>query len=78
MTVTRPDAILTFRDADEPRALCGRLVATAHRHPDGWSLHIPDKGISMGHATIDDAVTAVAEATGIHRILMVWTTPCTE
>ncbi|OJF13667.1 hypothetical protein BG844_13930 [Couchioplanes caeruleus subsp. caeruleus] len=33
MTGIGADAIVTFRDADEPRPLASRLVATAHRHP---------------------------------------------
>ncbi|OJF14599.1 hypothetical protein [Couchioplanes caeruleus] len=72
-TETRADAIVTFRDADEPRPLCGRLVAAAHRHRDGWSLSIPAVELRTGHATVDDVVAAVARTTGIRHVLMVWT-----
>ena len=70
---TRADAIVSFRDADEPRPLSGRLVATAHRHPDGWSLLIPEGDVRSGHSTIDAVVAAVIKATGIRHVLMVWT-----
>ncbi|GGQ54642.1 hypothetical protein [Couchioplanes azureus] len=64
---------MTFRDADEPRPLCSRLVAVAHRHPDGWSLFIAAIEVRAGHAPVDDAVAAVASSTGIRRVPMVWT-----
>ncbi|MEV6595874.1 hypothetical protein AB0M36_03310 [Actinoplanes sp. NPDC051346] len=64
---------MTFRDADEPRPLSGRLVAAAHRHPDGWSLFIPDLDLRTGHETVDDAAATVARITGIRHVLMVWT-----
>jgi hypothetical protein len=44
MNGTRTAVVVSFRDADEPRALASRLVATATRHPRGWSLDIPDVG----------------------------------
>ncbi|GAB1690184.1 hypothetical protein KRM28CT15_19870 [Krasilnikovia sp. M28-CT-15] len=69
----RVHAIVTFRNADEPRALAGRLIATAHRHRDGWLLHMPDVG-TADHPSIEDAVAAVSHATGMTRILMVLTT----
>jgi hypothetical protein len=71
--IARADAIVTFRDADEPRPLTGRLVATAHRHLDGWSLYIPDADLRTGHPTVDDAVATVSKTTGIRHVLMVWT-----
>lgn len=73
MINARVDAIVTFRDADEPRPLSARFVATAHRHPDGWSLHIPGTDLRTGHATVDVAVAAVTRSTGIQHVLMVWT-----
>ena len=69
------DVVVTFRDADEPRPLSARLVATAHRHPDGWSLHIPEADVRTGHETVDEAVAALLRTTGIRRLLMVWTGP---
>jgi hypothetical protein len=69
----RVEAVVTFRDADEPRPLSSRLVATAHRHADGWSLHVPDLGLRTGHATMDEAVAAVRKVTGIRHVVMTWT-----
>jgi hypothetical protein len=68
---TRTAVLVSFRDADEPRALASRLVATATRHPRGWSLDIPDVG-ATDHLTFDAAALTVARRTGITRLLIVW------
>jgi hypothetical protein len=74
----RVDAIVTFRDANEPRPLGGRLVATAHRHPDGWSLYIPAADLRTGHPSVDDAVDTITRTTGIRHVLMIWTEVSSE
>lgn len=72
MTVPAP-AVVSFRDADEPAPLAGRIVAAASSHPRGWSLLIPDVGATE-HTTLDAAAYTVIERTGLNHLLMVWTT----
>jgi hypothetical protein len=72
MNGTRTAVVVSFRDADEPRALASRLVATATRHPRGWSLDIPHLGATE-HLTFDATALTVARRTGINRLLIVWT-----
>jgi hypothetical protein len=71
MNATRTAVLVSFRDADEPRALASRLIATATRHPRGWSLEIPGVGATE-HVTFDATALAVARRTGITRLLIVW------
>jgi len=73
MTGAPADAVVTFRDADEPRPLAGRLVAIAHRYPDGWSLYIPHAAVRTRHETVDEAVAALARSAGVRHVLMLWT-----
>ncbi|MFI7599548.1 hypothetical protein [Actinoplanes sp. NPDC049681] len=73
MTGGPADAVVTLRDADEPRPLAGRLVGTAHRYPDGWSFFIPHADVRTRHETVDDAVAAFARSAGVRHVLMLWT-----
>jgi hypothetical protein len=71
MTVPSADLVVSFRDAAQPRALASRLIASAHRHPLGWTAHIPGVG-STEHVTLDAAAKRVARATGVACLLIVW------
>ena len=72
MTVPATRLVVSFRDADEPRALTSRFIAVAHRHPRGWSLSIPDAGMSE-HVTFDGAAHTVTAKTGVTHLLIIWT-----
>jgi hypothetical protein len=70
MSLARP--VVSFRDADEPRPLAARLIAAARQHGRGWSVNI-SPGRSIECATFDGAVEAVTNASGVHRLLILWT-----
>jgi hypothetical protein len=65
-------ALASFRDANEPRALASRLVATAAQHPRGWTLSLPGGQGSVEAATFEGAVSALVARTGLTRLLIVW------
>jgi hypothetical protein len=65
------DVVVSFRDAAEPRALAARLIASAHRHPRGWTVHIAD-GTRIEALTFDAVADAVAAATGVRNLLIIW------
>ncbi len=71
MPVPAPDLVVSFRDANEPRALAARLIASAHRHPRGWTVHVPD-GDRFECLTFDAAALTVARQTGVPNLLIVW------
>ena len=70
-TVPAADLVVSFRDLDQPRPLASRLIASAHRHPLGWTANVPGVG-SSEHVTFDAVVRTVAGATGVARLLIVW------
>jgi hypothetical protein len=68
----RPGPLLvSFRDANEPRALAARLIAVAHQHARGWSVSIPGSR-ETEHVTFEAAACTVIRSTGITRLLIVW------
>jgi len=71
MTVPAADLVVSFRDLGEPRPLAARLIATAHRHPHGWTVHTTD-GTRLESLTFDAAAEGVASVTGCCRLLIVW------
>ncbi len=71
MTVPAPDLVVSFRDANEPRALAARLIASAHRHPRGWTVQTTD-GTRIEALTFDAVADAVATATGVRALLIIW------
>ncbi len=66
-----PDIVVSFRDADEPRALAARLIAAAHRHPRGWTLHTA-AGSRVEALTFEAVVDGVTATTGVRNLLIVW------
>lgn len=62
---------VSFRDRDQPRALATRPVAVAHRHPRGWTVHTVD-GSRIEAVTFDAVADAVAAATGVRSLLIIW------
>jgi hypothetical protein len=73
MADSRSGVTVSFRDADEPRPLAARLIAVAHRHTRGWTVTTAD-GHRVEAATFDSAAGVVMAATGVERLLLVWTT----
>jgi hypothetical protein len=74
MSVFRAPAnplVVSFRDARQPRASAGPLVASAVRHPRGWSLFVPGIGTTE-HLTFDAAALTVTRMTGVTSLLIVW------
>src|SRR3954453_17097398 len=71
MNAPRPAVVVTFRDADERRALASRMIAVAHRHPRGWTVNTSD-GSRAESVTFDAAADAVTAITGVRRLLVVW------
>ena len=65
------DGTVLFRDAAEPRPLAARLVAVAHRHSRGWTLNLGAAG-QFDCLTFDAVASAVAKATGVHKLLIIW------
>jgi hypothetical protein len=63
--------VVSFRDADEPRALAARFIALATRHPRGWRVNLAD-GSVVHTVTFDAAADAVITDTGVHRLLIHW------
>ena len=63
--------VVSFRDADQPRALATRFIAVATRHPRGWRVDLAD-GSVVHTITFDAAAEAVIAATGVHRLLIHW------
>jgi hypothetical protein len=72
VTALGADLIVSFRDADEPRPLAARLIASAHRHARGWTVNVPHNG-RYECLTFDAAAQAVANTTGKHHLLIIWT-----
>ncbi len=66
-------SMVTFRDADEPRALAARLIAVAHRHTCGWTVNTSD-GSRIEVLSFDAAADAVTAATGVRHLLILWST----
>jgi hypothetical protein len=71
MNATRTAVVVSFRDADEPRALASRMIAVAHRHPRGWTVNTSD-GSRIESVTFDAAADAVTALTGVRHLLIVW------
>lgn len=69
----RTAALVSFRDADAPRALAGPLLAAAHSHARGWTLSVPGAPGATEHVTFDGVAREVLRATGVTRLLIVWT-----
>jgi hypothetical protein len=65
------DVTVLFRDAAEARPLAARLVAVAHRHSRGWTLNLGAAG-QFECLTFDAVASAVAKATGVHKLLIIW------
>jgi hypothetical protein len=64
--------LVSFRDANEPRALAARLLASALQHPRGWTLSIPEVNGAVEAATFEGVVSALSARTGVYRLLIVW------
>lgn len=72
MTVPAAGPVVSFRDADQPRAMAAGLIAVAHRHPLGWSVNTAD-GSHIEAVTFESMTDAVTAVTGVRHLLIVWT-----
>lgn len=73
-TLTAGTTLVSFRNADEPRAMQGPLIAVAQQHSRGWTLSIPGAEGSVEAITFEAVVALVQARTAKHRLLIVWTT----
>ncbi len=71
VTAPTPDLMVSFCDANEPRALAARLIDSAHRHPRGWTGTVPD-GDRFECPTFDAVAQTVDLRTGVPDLLNVW------
>jgi len=71
-TLSGPDSLVSFRDADEPRALASRFIAVAHRRCQGWTATLTGDGSTVESITFEAAASAVISATGVRHLLIVW------
>ncbi len=71
MTAGVPTFVVSFRDADEPRALAARLIASAYRHPRGWTVNI-SHGDRLECQSFEAVTQTVARRTNVPNLLIVW------
>ena len=68
-------AVVSFRNADLPRPLTARLIGAAHpdREQGHWLVTLYDGGVVTA-TSFEAAVNAVQIASGVHHLLITWTT----
>lgn len=72
-TGPRPGAVVTFRFAPQRWDVSPDiLIASAHQHPRGWTVSVPDGGGTVDCATFEGAVSAVLARTRTAKLLIVW------
>ena len=67
-------AVVSFRNADLPRPLAARLIGAAHPDEERghWLVTLYDGNV-VAATSFEAAVRAVQSASGVRRLLIVWT-----